>query len=600
MAYSGPPGVLVNQVFASASAVAAAPSLPACVVGPAYQVEHKSLAGTYAGSADTYLYPSLKSGAVITTAKVKAYIQQADLTETDITTSATIDATDVDLPIDLEEAIQGSSTTGQKTDKSFADVNAEFITNGVRAGDFIAVTTSRYEIADIVSETEVTLLVTPTETNDITYTVERTLTGNVLVTYVALRTDAAVVDQFLEFSTQDDMVTTFGEDALDDPESVLPFGLARAFRNAGRTVYAYVIDGEAAEATGHGAAMDVLSTKRLYHVAPLTYSTSVLASWISHANTRSVAETKAWRRVYLSQVIAETLAVDTGADGATDAPGTGFSSATSTFQSDGVKAGDILTLTDQVDDPTYVIQTVDSETAVTLETAATGDLTDEAFLIDRPYTRTQMAENLRAVGLATANQRVTRTAPDKYFVTVSGAEVEVAGYYAAAARAGYASSVPIGRPQVYGTIGGFDRIEHSNDFFTEDQLNVIAEGGIEILTQSTISSPIQIRDDLTTDMSAYNKQNISMVISRDWLSYTVADILSPQVGRYNITERYLNILRGSVRAVFDLALSLPDEAFTGLVLNSLVKNESQSGRVSIEIAVAQGEPGKYIDVDLVI
>jgi len=66
------------------------------------------------------------------------------------------------------------------------------------------------------------------------------------------------------------------------------------------------------------------------------------------------------------------------------------------------------------------------------------------------------------------------------------------------------------------------------------------------------------------------------------------------------TERYLNILRGSVRAVFDKALSLPDGAFTALTLNRLEKNPNQAGRVAIEIGVTQGEPGKYADVDLVI
>ena len=243
---------------------------------------------------------------------------------------------------------------------------------------------------------------------------------------------------------------------------------------------------------------------------------------------------------------------------------------------------------------------VDLETQHTLGTVASGSLTAQNFTVRRDYTKTQMAENLRSIGVATANQRVTRIVPDQWNTTLNGATVVCPGYIAAAARAGHASSKEIGDPHTLDSIGGFNSLEFSNGYFSETQLNTIAEGGMEVYIQEASGAPIQIRDDLTTDMSAFNKQNPSMVIARDWLSYTFNDTLSPQVAGSNITERFLTALRGAAGAVIDKALRLSSEPFTNITLNKLEKNAAQSGHVTMEVSVEQGEPGKYIDLGLFI
>ena len=172
------------------------------------------------------------------------------------------------------------------------------------------------------------------------------------------------------------------------------------------------------------------------------------------------------------------------------------------------------------------------------------------------------------------------------------------GYHLAAAMAGLMSGNPIGGVLTRRTLAGFSRIGHANRYFTEKQLDIIASGGITVVTQSTDSSPIVIRHALTTDRRDFKDQEINMSLARDWLAYTTDAAVSPLVAADNITANYLERITLAVEAVFTLALGLANQPFLNLTLTGVSRDTSRGGRVKVEYSIEQAEPANNIDVTI--
>ena len=84
-------------------------------------------------------------------------------------------------------------------------------------------------------------------------------------------------------------------------------------------------------------------------------------------------------KIFEDQAVAFTVE-GSGSDGATDTAGDTFTSAGSTFETDEVAAGDMITIGSE--DEVAVLSVTD-ETNLELATAVTGDLTSQAFTIRR-------------------------------------------------------------------------------------------------------------------------------------------------------------------------------------------------------------------------
>jgi len=597
MPYSKP-DITVTQIFEDIAAAAITPNLLPAVAGDVYQVEVKASAGTYFGSAADYNYPGKKSGAVIDTSTYapKAYVQMEG-TDYEVTdkSGVVIDATDVSLPADLEETIAAQSTTGAHSVKVFTDANATFITDGVRAGDFVKISTSKYEVGSVDSETQLTLLVTPSETAPHTYTVVRNLLGTVRISYRAARTDSAVIGEYLEIGSLDDLKDLFGTDAITTPENPLGYGMYLAYAAGNCRVGGAGVDANESAASQYSACLDLFKRRRhAYFLVPLTLNRTYQDLFISHANGMSTPAKKKERRVYIARPMLENETLATGSDGATDTDGDTFTSASSTLQTDGVKAGDKITIGTEDEG---VIKAVDSETQCTLETAVTGDLTGQTFILKRYYSTAQMVENARAVAFGLGNMRVTLLGPDQ--VTLDGTAVD--SFYLAAIKAGMRAGAQIGQPLINASVPMITAVNKGSDYFDEDQLDEIAGAGWQLAVQDAAGAPCYIRDELTTDQSVGPKKGQeSEVIARDYAAYSYRDTLRPQVGNFNVTARTLKILQASVQAVNLTLMSLPYQPFTGLTIEKFAASTSDPGKVECRVKATQSDPYTGMDIEFVV
>lgn len=122
------------------------------------------------------------------------------------------------------------------------------------------------------------------------------------------------------------------------------------------------------------------------------------------------------------------------------------------------------------------------------------------------------------------------------------------GTYLAAAIGGMTAGLP--NHQGFSRIGiaGIDRVFHSQGYFTEPQLTRISEGGWYVFVQDTPESLAYSIHQLTTDPSALQTGEYSMVKNFDYLSRFFANILDQFIGIWNVNEETLGFMRQAINS----------------------------------------------------
>ncbi|OYT63035.1 hypothetical protein B6U67_03770 [Methanosarcinales archaeon ex4484_138] len=100
---------------------------------------------------------------------------------------------------------------------------------------------------------------------------------------------------------------------------------------------------------------------------------------VAHVDLNAIIDGVKQNGVISGLAVSAHSRIQTGTDGATTASSAVFTSSSATFQTNGVQAGDHLTITSGSDTGTYEIQSVDSETQVTLTTALTTTATGISY-----------------------------------------------------------------------------------------------------------------------------------------------------------------------------------------------------------------------------
>lgn len=118
----------------------------------------------------------------------------------------------------------------------------------------------------------------------------------------------------------------------------------------------------------------------------------------------------------------------------------------------------------------------------------------------------------------------------------------VPGYYFACAYAGSTQSDAPQRGFTNKSFPGFARVFYTNDYFTEAQMDIIAEGGTTIVTQYNTKAPLQVRHQLTTDMTSIETREYSVTKNVDHMAKTARASFRPYIGRFLINSETLGIL----------------------------------------------------------
>lgn len=356
-----------------------------------------------------------------------------------------------------------------------------------------------------------------------------------------------------------------------DPDNPLAFGVYKALENSnGEEVkYIGVCAHSPIELDDWLAALEILVGRDdVYSLVPLTQDKDILDAVLAHCEAESSPENGRWRICWLNMAAEEVIGIYTTSTKSgggpvlatiTDDPDTSGTQYTlveatgETFITKGVRSGDTvraLYTSDGFGNLTYtefIVDVVLNEESIRLVSGPSAPVNVPSKIeIWRTLTKTELAAELAQKPGLFKSRRASLVWPDE----VGNAGVTFPGYFLCAGLAGLRSGVLPHQGLTNVEIQGFDDLSRTTEFFSANQLNTMAASGYWIVTQDPNDGTVFTRHQLTTgDQTNVNIKEQSVTTNLDNISYQFLSMLKVYIGRGNVTETMINIIRGDVIAL---------------------------------------------------
>ena len=574
------PLVMVFQEYAKQSTSTQTASLNACVVGPCFhildEVEDELLA--YAGDMGVgglvgVMVPNNKPGAQIVEDSVSIRFKDViiELSGTPFVAGSSKDNqvvfTDVTFPsavalgdIVAVSKVSDATVLVEEARVIAIDQDAYTVKLNTLVGTFaedlnVVITREVDEYTITVDDSSVSVDVQDEvfsvgpQTCDLDGTVVSIVSAKVYVGYKALRTDLSSIGTVY---TTDEAEAALG--ALV-PENPLGYGVALTLANTTTGVKYIGVDSE--DVVGYTAAKDRLeSVDDVYSIVPLSQKAEILGIFNQHIQQLSDPEQGKWRCCIASTpLVTETVLQEGTAtlENNDDNLAIVLRDLDATFLSNSVDAGNTVELTDDLGNvSTYYVEEVIADQLLVLDNAnpVSGDFVvgnDYSYRVVQALDKTAQAKAIAATSSSFGYQRFIHVWPDVCTID----DVELPGYYLACSVAGMTAGLSSHQGFTRISSAGIGGLKHSNDYFNEEQLNIIADGGTFIFCQSNPSAAPYVRHQLTTDMSTTEFKEFSFVKNFDYVSYICKDVMDQFLGKYNITVETLGILETALRGTLE-------------------------------------------------
>lgn len=236
-----------------------------------------------------------------------------------------------------------------------------------------------------------------------------------------------------------------------------------------------------------------------------------------------------------------------------EANGSVFFDGDAEFLTEVVSAGQFLVIEAGSFAGRYEILSVDSETQLTIEQVP-GVVSVQSpitYSVEKDMTRSEIAEYMAAYASAFANRRVVVTFPDIVKIPEGSIIRELPGFYLSCSVAALTTGLPTHQGFTNLTVSGFLGFIHGSDFFDEEQLDTIADGGVMIFDQEVPEAPLYIRHELTTDRSAIKFQEYMVTKNVDYIAKFMRNAFKDYIGVYNIVDSTFDELKTTAKAVLD-------------------------------------------------
>ncbi len=469
----------------------------------------------------------------------------------------------------------------------------------------------------------------------------------VYLSYTAIRKDlSALADQAapIRIDSQTQLESILSPITTDNP---LALGMFFALVNApGIQITGLGVDAVSADAPfgtpeAFSRAAELLEASEVYAVAPLTHDTTVGQIFKTHVDFMSEPSQKG-ERIALFNSERPTRAVDalvaSGGNGNSSGSSglafdTGVPNLSALVLAKGVSpVGTIpatagLFLDIASDAKRYSIAGISGSVVTIRTTFNAGDnddgffsttalntpplpslLVSEAFAVrvrgaalvtpDGTPDKLKIAETYAAISQAYGDRRFWHTAPDQAAATIEGIEQIVHGFYMNAAIAGMIGQQPPQQSFTNFPMAGFTRVIGSNNFFSEQHMDIMAAGGTYIIVQDAPSAPLISRMALTTDLTSVETRTDSITKVVDFTAKFLRRSLKNFIGRFNITQAFLDQLGTVIGGVGGYLVECG--ILVGFNLNNIIQDEDAPDTVIVDVTVDPPYPCNYIRITLVI
>lgn len=460
------------------------------------------------------------------------------------------------------------------------------------------------------------------------------------VTYTAVRKDVTSeattgTPALVVFEDVDELEDAIGPITTANP---LAYGMFIAMSNAANTQISGI--GVDAVSSGFpygtlaafGKAFDFLETEEVYAIAVMSDEPLVHQAAKVHAVAMSLPAAKGERVAIVAQdrpTREYDTIVDSGTDGERSAAGK-FDTK-SALLSAALQQNDIdptsITVSDgvflEIETDSYrwnITGSVATGTILSINTTfvagenddsfyATGtfpDVSDETYSVkirgatiaNTTAGRNKEVETYVNIGQGYSSRRLWFLVTNGAYASVDGVISLVEGFYLTAAKAGQVAGNLPSAPLTNFAISGFTKVVGTNDRYTETQLNQIAYGGCDIIVQPGSGAPLVSRHQLTTNMASVEVREQSIVKALDFCSKFIRGGLRNFIGKYNITETFLDtlsaVVQGQIRYLSD------NGVIAGGDLNNIIQDTTNPDTVLVDITLEVLYPCNYIRVTLII
>jgi len=465
--------------------------------------------------------------------------------------------------------------------------------------------------------------------------------------YVGLRLDvtaSATSPSLLTFSDVDTMDAAIGPISTENPLALACFLMLQNTPSQSVSALGISEVNEAAPmgtTTAHLSALTFLESKDVYAIAPMTDDPFVQQLYSTHVESMSAPEERGERIVFIWQgpptraqdesILAGSDATVNGATnsitlGSTPIEGIaalGLDPSDLSFD-DNVYLELVVTLLGQTNVYKFSVSSV-SGTALQLRgTFATTentdgfydtpalDWTDDENLSGLTFTLKQRGEKLLVTGTTLPDRAAIATTAaaqgDAYNsrrtfmlycgnvdTSIDGIVTPVPGYYAAAAIAGMVAELAPQQPFTRVSMTGFSKVYGTDDTFSENQLDTIADGGRYILINQ--GGRIASRHQRSTKSTSIEARELSITKAIDFLAKGLRATNRVYIGRYVINPGFIDQLVMSNEGF--LARAVQSGVVNSAALNSVLQDSSSPDTVLIEVTVAPAYPCNKIRITIV-
>jgi hypothetical protein len=442
--------------------------------------------------------------------------------------------------------------------------------------------------------------------------------ANMHITYASIAT--AATSSLGSVSTVSEIESQLGR---IDPRNPLAYACFKAQQNSNIAIFYLRVATDDAE--GYQSAIQTLEqADNVYAIAPLTRDPEIIGAFKTHVNLMSTPDKGLWRIVIANQDLVvqdvflkdrednlgqtvdltATLVDDPNSADLNPPIFTKVVDPNGSFLLSGVSAGDIF-LTDFVTNSpltatsAYEIDQVVSDDILILKDGPNAPvIVAQKYEIARPFTKDEQAQNHAAIAESYGDHRVYLIWPDE--VEADGQSVE--GFYLAAAIAGMVAAFPPHQGFTNIAIAGFAAVPRTTEYFTQEQLNVMAAAGVYIVTQSASGGQVFARHQISTDNTSIELRELSITKNFDALSYDFKAALEPFIGVWNVTEDAVGAIEATLlgRIEFNKANKLPKigAPLIDANINSIAQDPLLCDHVNVDVDLELPCPLNNINLTL--
>ena len=188
--------------------------------------------------------------------------------------------------------------------------------------------------------------------------------------------------------------------------------------------------------------------------------------------------------------------------------------------------------------------------------------------IYRSMTKDQQVSEMTAVATSFFAKRLVLCYPDtvdvsglvdgslpRYGDTDPSDAASQPGYYLSCAVGGQTAGEPSQQGFTFLNIAGISAIYNSTDYFSENQLSDLSNGGVYVFAQDNPTAlPYSIHE-VTTDTTGLQTSEYMVIKNKDFVSWTFLDTLRPFLGVWNVTTQTIDFIRQAERDTIDVLKS---------------------------------------------